>query len=178
MGSIRICRALLGVLVLVAVACSSAPGAAANDPAGTVQVAMAAVQSGGFAKVTDFTCAAKKSDITNAFGGADLGALTAAGVNPTDIFGAMTVSFENLATKEVSKTDKAATVHVTGDIKMSFDKDKMRAVMKTVLAARGQPVDDATLDAAMTVMTGALSQTQKMDEDLTLVNEGGKWLIC
>ncbi len=178
MGSIRARAALLGALMLVAVACGSTPGAAANDPAGSVQAAISAVQSGGFAKVTDFTCAAKKSDLTNAFGTGGLGALTQAGINPTDMFNAMTLAFENVATKEVSKTDKTAVVHLTADMKMTFDKDKMRAIMKTIMAANGAPTDDATLDAAMTAMTGSLSQSQKIDEDMNLVNEGGKWLIC
>jgi hypothetical protein len=178
MGSIRhLGRALALALLLTLAACggTSAPG---SDPGGTVQAAMAAATAGGFAKLTDYVCAAKKGDITSTFGGSSLTALASSGVNAQQLMDAMTISFENVATKEVSKTDTTATVHVTGNMKALFDKDKMRAIMKTVLAARGAPTDDATLDAAMTMISGQLSQTQALDNDLKLVKEDGKWLIC
>jgi hypothetical protein len=90
----------------------------------------------------------------------------------------MTLSFANVSAKEVSKNGNNAVVHVTADMKVSFDKDKFKVLLKTVLAAQGQPTDDATLDAAMTMMSGQLDKTQHMDEDIDVVNEGGKWLIC
>lgn len=178
MGRYRIHGALLAALVFIAVSCSGTPAAVTNEPAGTVQAALTAVQSGGFTKVADYTCAAKKSDITSAFGGGNLGALTAAGVSMSDLFSAMTIGFENVTTKEVSKSDTAAVVHLNADMKMTFDKDKMREVMKKMMAAQGAPADDATLDQVMTAMTASLTQTQKLDEDMNLVNEGGKWLVC
>ncbi|HEX5824996.1 MAG TPA: hypothetical protein VFY18_11115 [Candidatus Limnocylindrales bacterium] len=178
MGSIRLHGALVSALVLVAVACGGGSPAVANDPAGSVQAAMTAVSSGGLAKMVEFSCAAKKADLTSAFGGGNLGALEAAGIKADDIFNAMSISFSNVTTKEVSKTDTAATVHVTADMKTSVDATKFKAILKTMMAAQGQPVDDATIDAAMTAMSTSLSQTTKLDEDLSVVNEGGKWLIC
>ena len=181
MGSIQSRRALAlalaAALAISLAACGSGP-AGGSDPSGSVQAAIAAVQSGGFSKMVDYVCTAKKGDLTDAFGGGNLGALTAAGVKPEDLFNAMTLKFDNVATKEVSKTDTAATVHVTGNMTATFDKDKMRAIMKTVLAAQGAPTDDATLDAAMNAMSSQLTQTQKLDQDMKLVNENGKWLIC
>ncbi|HLO35770.1 MAG TPA: hypothetical protein VK194_06800 [Candidatus Deferrimicrobium sp.] len=178
MGQVRIRGALLAALVLVAVACGGSPAAGTNDPAGAVQAAMSAISSGGVSKMVDYACAAKKGDIASAFGGGNLGGLESAGVKMDDLLNAMSMKFENVATKEVSKTDTTATVHVTADMTMTFDKEKMRAIMKTVLAAQGQPVDDTIVDAALNAMTGQLTQTQKLDEDLTVVNENGKWLIC
>jgi hypothetical protein len=61
---------------------------------------------------------------------------------------------------------------------VTIDKDKFRTIMKTMLAAQGAPTDDATLDTAMNAMSGQLSQTQKLDEDVAVVKEDGKWLIC
>jgi hypothetical protein len=54
----------------------------------------------------------------------------------------------------------------------------MREVLKGVLAALGQPVDDATIDIAMNAMGSQLSQTQPMDEDINVVQEGGRWVLC
>jgi hypothetical protein len=171
--------ALVLVVVLAVAGCSGGPGGGpTNDPAGSVTNALAAVSSGGLAKVTDFACAAHKNDLANAFGGGNADALAAAGVKPEDIYNAMAMSFTNVTTKEVSKTDTAATVHVTADMKITIDKDKFKTLMKTMLSAQGQPADDATVDAIMGGMTSALEQSQKFDQDVQVVNEGGKWLLC
>ena len=168
--------AVLTLAILVA-ACGGGP-AAASDPQGTVKSAFSAAQSGGLTKLTEFACAAHKDDIAKALGGQDLSALTAQGININDLMSAVQVSFENVATKEVSKTDKDATVHVTADMKMNFDKEKFKTILKTMFTAKGLPADDATIDAMLTGMAGAMTQTQKVDEDIVLTNEGGKWLIC
>ncbi len=180
MGSIHVRQvaALLFALAMTIGACGSAPGGAANDPKGVVAAALAAAQSGGIAKLTDFACAAHKNDIAGAFGGGNLSALTAAGVKPEDIFGAMSMTFANVTTTETTKTDKAATVHVTGDMTINIDKDKFKAIAKTMFAAQGLPADDATIDAMVSGMATTLSSTQKLDEDISVVNEDGKWLIC
>lgn len=177
MGSIRIRSALLAALVVVSVACSSGP-AAGSDPAGTVQAAINAVSTGGVAKLADFACAAKKADPLGALGAGNMDSLTQAGVKPEDVFGAMTMTFANVTTTQTAKTDTTATVHVTGDATVTLDKDKMREIIKTMLTTQGKPTDDATLNLVMNAMSGQLSQTQKLDEDVQLVNEGGKWLVC
>jgi hypothetical protein len=61
---------------------------------------------------------------------------------------------------------------------MTVDATKMKEILKTVMAAQGAPTDDISLNAAMTAMSGQLSQTQALDEDVNLVQENGKWLIC
>src|SRR5690349_9956566 len=169
-------RSILLAGALVAAACSGSPST--NDPSGAVQAAMSAASSGGFTKLADFACAARKGDIANTFGGGNLAQIQQAGLDPTDLFNAMSLKFENVTTKEVTKSDTAATVHLTADLSISFDKDKLRAMMKTMLAAQGQPVDDSTLDTVMAMMATQLTRSQKIDEDVAVVNEGGKWLIC
>ena len=177
MHSNRLVGALLGAVVLVSVACSGGAGGSTNDPEGTVKTALAAASSGGVAKLTDYLCAAQKSDPAALFGtGAD--SLKAAGIDPTEMFNAMTISVTNLTTTTKTKTDTAATVHVTGDSTVTVDTTKFREIMKKVLAAQGKPADDATLNLVMNAMSAQLSKTSKIDEDIDLVNEGGKWLMC
>jgi hypothetical protein len=168
----------LVIVAAVALAGCGAAGGPVNDPAGSVTNALSAMTSGGLSKVSEFACAAHKDDVANAFAGGNTAALTAAGLKPDDVFNAMTLSFANVSAKEVSKSGDKAVVHVTADMKVAFDKDKFKVLLKTVLAGQGQPTDDATLEAAMNMMSGQLEQTQHMDEDVDVVNEGGKWLIC
>jgi hypothetical protein len=104
--------------------------------------------------------------------------LEAAGIDADDLFDAMKIDFENLQATETSKSGSSATVHVTGTAKFSVDPVKFKTIMKQVMEAQGLPTDDATVDGAIAMMSGALSQTQEIDEDVALVQENGKWLIC
>jgi hypothetical protein len=104
--------------------------------------------------------------------------LTSAGVDPNEVMSALSIKFDNLTTKESSRTDKDATVHVNGNMTVTVDPEKFKPILKTILGAQGLPNDDATIDAALTTMAGSLTKTQAVDEDVKLVNENGKWLIC
>lgn len=170
--------AILVASVLLAVGACGGSAGTGNDPQGVVKAAMEAVNSGGLTKLADYACAAKKSDLTTIFGQSGLSSLSSAGIDPASFMNAMSVKVTNLATTEKARTDTTATVHVTGDTAITFDKDKMRELMKAVLTAQGKPTDDATLDLVMNAMGSQLTTTQKLDEDISVVNEGGKWLIC
>lgn len=178
MNRFRQVRGVVSIVVLAVLlaACGSAPAPA--DPSATIRAALAAAESGGLGKLVDYACAARKGDITGAFGGGDLAALEAAGLKAEDVFAAMSVKFENVTTKELSRTDTSATVQVTGDIRMSIDRQKFRELIRTILTAQGQPADDATIDKALELASERLTQPQKLDNQVLVVNEGGKWLIC
>jgi hypothetical protein len=169
---------ILVASVLLAVGACGGSAGTGNDPQGVVKSAMEAVSSGGLTKLTDYVCAAKKNDLTTIFGQSGMSSLASAGIDPASFMNAMSVKVTNLATTEKARTDTTATVHVTGDTAITFDKDKMRELMKAVLTAQGKPTDDATLDLVMNAMGSQLTTTQKLDEDISVVNEGGKWLIC
>jgi hypothetical protein len=150
-----------------------------SDPAGTVSAAFEAAKTGGFAKLADYTCAAKKGDFASLFGtGGGLSSLAAAGIDTNTLFDAIKVDFQDLKTAETSKTADKATVHVTGKTTVTFDAAKMKEVFKKVMAANGQPADDATIDATIAAMSSSLSTSQTLDSDVNLVQENGKWLIC
>ena len=169
--------AVLAIVAIVGVAGCGGAAPNVSEPAGTVSAAFDAAKTGGFAKLADYTCAAKKGDFASLFG-TGLGSLAAAGVDSNSLFDAIKVDFQDLKTTETSKTADKATVHVTGKSTITFDAAKMKEIFKNVMAANGQPVDDATIDATIAAMSGSLSQSQTMDQDVNLVQESGKWLIC
>ncbi len=169
--------AFAAVLIVSLAACSGGPGGASqNEPAGAVKAAFDAAQSGGLTKMAEFSCAAQKDSIAGLFG--EAGDLAGSGIDADDIADAMKIEFKDIQTTEKSRSGTNAEVHVTGTSTISFDQAKMREIMRAVLAAQGQPVDDATLDMAMNMIAGQLTQTTPIDEDFTVVQEGGKWLIC
>ena len=165
------------VLMLGVVGCG---GGIANqsEPAGAVKAGLDATQSGGITKLADYTCAAKKGEITNLFGADSLSNLSAAGVDVNEVFGAVKFDFKDVQTSEKSRSGDSAVVHLSGTMNVSIDEAKMRDVMKKVMEVQGQPIDDATLDMVIGAMTTQLSQPTPIDEDVTVVQEGGKWLIC
>jgi hypothetical protein len=171
----------IAVAVIVSLAGCGAGAPNTSDPAGSVSAALDAARSGGFAKLVDYTCAAQKSNFASLFGGAGsggLGSLAALGIDANSLFDAMKVDFQDVKTTETSKTADKATVHVTGKTTITFDAAKMKEIFKKVMAANGQPVDDATIDATVSAMSGQLTQSQALDRDVNLVKEGDKWLIC
>ena len=169
--------AITAVLIIGVVGCG---GSVANqsEPAGAVRAAMDATQSGGIVKLTEYACAARKSEIATLFGGESVGSLTALGIDPNEIFGAVKFEFKDVQTAEKSRSGDSAVVHLSATMNVAIDGTKMRDVMKRVMEAQGQSIDDATLDMAVAAMTSQVAQPQTLDEDVTVVQEGGKWLIC
>jgi hypothetical protein len=164
------------VLIISLAGCGG--GGGTGDPSSAVKSALDAAQSGGITKLADYACAAKKGDVENMFGGSGMSGLTELGLSSDEVFAAMKIEFKDIQTTEKSKTGDAAVVHVTGNMVITVDPAKMRELMKKAMSAQGQTVDDATLDAVIASMAGSLSQTQPLDEDIPVVQEGGKWLIC
>jgi hypothetical protein len=171
--------ALVAVVVSLA-ACSGGPGGGgSNDPAGVVNSAIAAAESGGFAKLADYSCAANKDDLAKAFGGGgDMSQLEAAGINVDDIFSAMSVDFQDVTATETNKTATEATVHVKGKIAIKVDAAKMRDFVKKILAMQSIEASDAMIDAALSGMSSQLETTQDLDDDVHLIQEDGKWVVC
>jgi hypothetical protein len=178
MRSSRIGRLVAGLaLVALLAGCggSSGPGA---DPVGTVKDFANVVSSGEWDKIADYACAAQKDELRQQFDFSGAAGEAFAGMNLGDIGDAIKISFANLEVKEKSREGDKATVTMTGSMKMDFNKDKMKELVKKAAEAAGQPMDDAQIDLALGMLTGLGEMSQDVNTDLDLVNEGGKWLIC
>ena len=170
----------LAAVALVAAACSGGPGGGnTNDPVGTVNAAIAAAESGSFTALTEYMCQASKDDVTSAFGGGgDLGDLAGAGIDPDELFDAVKFDFQDQTVTEVSRSDTEATVHLKGNMAMTFDPEAMRNIVKQILEAQGIEANDQMIDLAMSTMEQQLSQTQPIDTDMKVIQENGKWVMC
>ncbi len=182
----RLGRCLAPVVLAVAlVACGGGGGGAAvgvpgGDPVTTVNSLIATVQAKAFDKLPDLACAASKDSLTSSFdpSAALAGSFGAAGVTGNDVLNAMSISFDNAKVGSPTVNGDTATVHLTGTIKATIDSAKFADLMKKVMAAAGQPASDVTVNAAVSAAQAALSQGTPIDNNVTLKNEGGKWLIC
>ena len=173
----RLSVVLITVMVMSALlsACSGG-GAAAADPVSALKDAMQAVVDKNFDKLAELTCVAKRDQVKDTFNPAT--ALGATGVDAAKILDAMTISLKDPTYTKVSEEGDKAVVQFKGTMSMKFDMTKFKAIMKDVLAAQGQTVTDAELDAGLAMIAGQLEQGQELDQKIDMVKEGGKWLMC
>jgi len=175
----RIGRLVAGaVLVAMVAACGGGSSGPGGDPVSTVKGMANVVSSGQWDKIADYACAAQKEELKKQFDFSKLAGDAFGGMDVGDIGDAIKISFTNLEVKEKSRAGDKAVVTMTGKMKMEFNKDKMKALVKKAAEAAGQPVDDAQIEMALGMLSGLGGMEQDVNSDLDLVNEGGKWLIC
>jgi len=181
MRSSRLGRLAAGLLLAATVAACSG-GGPGNDPADTVKGAFDTLASARLDSLADdslarYLCAANKYDISSL-----LGLAGATGSLPSgfgDLLGSMRVSYENLSVTQTNLSGDTATVRVAGTMRLSFDDAKLKEFVKQMLEAQGRSVDDATLTAGIAALKSQLGNAgAPLDRDMTLKNEGGRWLIC
>jgi hypothetical protein len=169
-------------LSLALAACGGGDGDDAGDPTKVVKDLMKAIEDKKFDKIPDFACAAQKEEVadtfdfgammTDSFGGVD--------IDPQKVLDAMNFKVSNLEVKEVSKSDDKATVHVKGRLEIKIDPEKFKDVVRELLKAQGMTdVPDSLIDQAMEAVVPQLEEFgEDLDDDLALIKEGGKWVIC
>ena len=174
----RLSVVLIAVIVISALlsACGGGGGAAAADPTSALKDAMQAVVDKKFDKLAELTCAAKRDQVKDTFNPAT--ALGATGVDSAKILDAMTIALKDPTYTKVSEEGDKAVVQFKGAMAMKFDMAKFKVIMKEVLSAQGQTVEDAELDAGLAMIAGQLEQGQELDQKIDMVKEGGKWLMC
>jgi len=170
----RLVAGLVLIAMLAGCGGGSGPG---SDPAGTVKSALDAMSSGKLDSLAQYACAAQQSSLPELLGGSGPTGALPSGFG--DILNSMKITYQNLDVKQTNVSGDTATVHVTGNIQVSFDEAKMKEFIKQMMGASGQTVDDATINRALAAMKSQLSGAgTSLDQDITLKNEGGKWLIC
>ena len=179
MRSSRIGRLVAGVVLVALLAgCGSSSGPG-SDPVGTVKGLMDTVQAGQWDKIPDYACAAQKDALKQQFESLGTGAGSALGdLGLDDVGDALKISFSNLDVKEKSREGDKAVVTVAGKMKMEFNKDKLKELVKKAAEAQGQAITDEQIDMALGMLSGLGGMEQDIDQDMTVVNEGGKWLVC
>lgn len=177
-GLKRATIAALTAMLLTIAACSGLPGGGGNDPVSAANAALAAAESGGFGKLTEFACAAQKDTIASAFGSGDMSQLTGMGIDPNELFNSMKIDFQDMTVTPVSVSGSDATVHMKGKVGITVDPAAARNLVKKILEAQNITATDAMIDGLLSQMSGQFSQTNDIDEDVKMVQEDGKWLIC
>jgi hypothetical protein len=178
----RILSAIVVVPMLLA-ACSGGTGggagAAGGDPAAVVKDALAKAAAKDVEGLGTLACAGQvdqlkeELDMSNAFGGA------IPGVDAAALASAVTIDTSGVTVGTPAVSGDTATVPVSGTMKMSFDKEKIRPIIKQVMEAQGGGITmtDEQIDQILDQF-GAAGQGFPINETMTLKQENGAWKIC
>ncbi len=177
MKRLSVVMIIVMVLSLLLTACGSAPSG--GDPVSVVKAAMAAVTSKQFDKLSEFACAAKKDAVTGQFNPA---AALSQGMGKEDaqkLLDAMTISFDNAEFGTPTITGDSASIPMKGKMSLKFDKEKLKVVLKSMLATQGLAnATDDQINQALDMVSSQLEQGQSVDTTVDLIKENGKWVLC
>jgi hypothetical protein len=161
-------------------ACSGSPGAASgSDPAAVVKDALAKVAAKDVNGLANLACAGQADEVRQQFDMAGQLASAVPGANAQDIVNSISIDTSAVTIGSPTVTGDTATVPVTGTMKMTFDKEKLRPIIKQLMESQGGGVQltDEQIDAFLDQMSGS-GQGVPVNETLTLKQEGGAWKIC
>ncbi len=162
------------LLTLGLTACGG--NSAASDPVATVKDMMQVVSNKQIDKIVDYACASQKDSVKKQFDFAS--ALGGAGMDPQKVLDALNISFENPEYTKVSEAADKATVHMKAKLVMKIDKQKFTSLVTEIMKAQGQELPADQIGPLIDQMATQFEQGQTIDNDIQLVKENGKWLVC
>ena len=103
-----------------------------------------------------------------------------ADVDPQMVLDMLTLKVSNLGVEERSRSGDRATIHVKVHIEMAVDPEKFNALVQEVLKEQGfgEVSDDMIQQSTGPILDSLDDLDVDLDDDLTVVKEDGKWLIC
>ncbi len=176
----RLSVVMIVVIVLSVLLTACGGAASGGDPLSTVKAAMSAVTSKQFDKVGDLACAAKKDSVTGEFNpAASLANQGFAKEDAQKLLDSMAISFDNAEFGTPTINGDSASIPMKGKLTMKFDRDKLKALVKSMMATQGVPnATDDQINQALDMVASQMEQGQQIDTTVDLIKENGKWVIC
>jgi hypothetical protein len=124
-----------------------------------------------------YFCAERESEMRDALdvGLADLAAL---GVDPDELLEAFSIDLGKIEYQELSRDDGEAVVNVSGAIRLDFDADVLKEVLRRATEASGSQVTEQELDLMVSLARIVAARGVPLDTDIRLIQEDGEWLVC
>ena len=172
-------RLVVAILAVVATLAACAPAAPSDSPAGVVKQAIDLAAKKDLEGLRGLACAGQEEMIADQLGmtGAlDAGALLP-GLDMQALLDAVRVDVQELEPGEAAVDGDSAEVPVIGTVKITFDKEAIRPVLRQVLEQNGTTMTDDQLSALLDSLE-SYGQDVPVDEVISLVREDGAWKIC
>jgi hypothetical protein len=167
---------LVGLLLSLAlVACGG--GSGDDQPVAVVKEVVGAMETLDFEQASEFFCAEQKDELASTMesGFAELEQM---GMDPDELLSAITLNLEDMEYEEKSQDGDKAVVHMSGNMALEFDTEKLRSFLQQALEASGQQVTDQEMDFVIGLFESMAGQEAPIDADVDVVREDGEWVVC
>lgn len=170
--------AMLALLLISGLVSACQGGPAADSPTGMVRTALEKLAARDVAGFRAMACAGAEAGVLDQLGlPGDLSGELLPGVDMNAVLDAVTLDTAGLILENEAVTGETATVDVRGDIKVTFEAERVRPLLEALLEAQGNAMTDAQLDALLVTLARA-AQEFPVDQTVGLVREGGAWKLC
>jgi hypothetical protein len=168
---------LLSLALLLAACGGSAPAPGGSEAVVTDALAKAAAKD--LDGLRGLACAGQEDlirdqlSLTGMVPGSDL----FAGVDMQAVLDAVNVDVGGVKVGAATTDGDVALVPLSGSMKVTFDAEAMRPVLRKVLESQGSSMTDEQLDALLKTLE-SYGQDVPVDQTVRLVREGGNWKVC
>lgn len=162
---------LAAALSLTLMGALALPVAAADSPEAAVNALIDAVEGGDLESIDALVCEAERDAVRAMFDPSEAMGLSADDL-PIDFH------IDDRALEVVSEDGDEVIIRLTGTMSMDVDEAEMETVARAMLEAEMGEVSEEDIEQMLPFMMMAFSQTAPVDEDITVVAEGGGWLVC
>jgi hypothetical protein len=176
MGRALVVVMTAAVLALSIAACATS--APADGPGAVVDEALAKVAAKDVDGLRALACAGQEDRIRDQLGlpGA-IGADLLPGLDTAALVDAVGLDVSGVKVGEAAIDGDTAEVPLSGNLKVTFDADAMRPILRQVLDAQGMTMTDEQVDALLKTLA-AYGQDVPLDQTIRLVREAGAWKVC
>jgi hypothetical protein len=174
----RLLAGPVAVSLLFGLAAVPGPVSAADSPEAAVDELFDIVTDADFARITEVVCAADQAAARDAF---DVGSQLGLGEGDA-LASALAINISDRAIEPVSVDGDIAVVKVAATMSMSVADDQVEDLVRAILEAEAGPDDPPASEANVEMMVGlmgsAFNQTQRIEEEVSVIREDGEWLVC
>ncbi len=171
----RIAALALAVLVGLG-ACGG--GSTTTGPAAVVQDALGKLAAKDLDGLRTLACAGQQDQIEQMLN-LPAGSATALlpGLDMQAVLDAVRVDVSGVDIGDAAIDGDVAQVPLSGDVKVTFDSDTLRPIVRQLLDQQSVPMTDDQLDALLQSLQ-AYGQDVPLNQTVRLVQESGAWKIC
>jgi hypothetical protein len=146
-------------------------------PVDVVRSLMDAVEQLDTETASEYFCAGYatqlEDELKDGFGESE-----AMGLDLDDLAAALKLEVRDVTYEEVGREDGQAVVRIVGSMKVEFDTEQLKAIVKAGAEAQGQTLSDEEVALFVTMFSAMATQEFPLDGDVELIKENGKWVVC